>query len=172
MHHDTCVALVPWCLQGQGKRSRHSQYVRNPDWKAGLLYYIIIFQIIIVYIFQIRYIWTPPPPPIQYCRKIVFERILRGMALNPPLLLITNIVYPATPGEIMFFIMMTSSNERIFRVTGPFVWVTGEFPAQRPVTRSFDVFFDLRLNKRFSKQSWGSWFETPSCSVWRHCNDP
>ena len=29
--------------------------------------------------------------------------------------------------------------------------VTGEFPAQRPVTRSFDVFFDLRLNKRLSK---------------------
>ena len=37
---------------------------------------------------------------------------------------------------------------------------TGEFPAQRPVTRSFDVFFDLRLNKRLSKQSWGWWFET------------
>ena len=29
---------------------------------------------------------------------------------------------------------------------------TGEFPSQRPVTRSFDVFCDLRLNKRFSKQ--------------------
>ena len=29
---------------------------------------------------------------------------------------------------------------------------TGEFPAQRPVTRSFNIFFDLRLNKRFSKQ--------------------
>ena len=29
--------------------------------------------------------------------------------------------------------------------------VSGEFPPQRPVTRSFDVFFDLRLNKRFSK---------------------
>ena len=29
--------------------------------------------------------------------------------------------------------------------------VTGELPAQRPVTRSFDVFFDLRLNKRLSK---------------------
>ena len=25
--------------------------------------------------------------------------------------------------------------------------VAGEFPAQRPVTRSFDVFFDLRLNE-------------------------
>ena len=30
--------------------------------------------------------------------------------------------------------------------------VTGEFPAQRPVTQSFDVFFDLRLNQQLSKQ--------------------
>ena len=48
--------------------------------------------------------------------------------------------------------------------------VSGEFPAQRPVTRSFDVFFDLRLNKRLNKQSWGWWFETLSCSLWRHRN--
>ena len=48
--------------------------------------------------------------------------------------------------------------------------VTGEFPTQRPVTRSFDVFFDLRLNKRLSKQSWGWWFETSSCPLWRQCN--
>ena len=48
--------------------------------------------------------------------------------------------------------------------------VPGEFPAQRSVTRSFDVFFDLCLNKRLSKQSWGWWFETLSCSLWRHCN--
>ena len=48
--------------------------------------------------------------------------------------------------------------------------VPGEFPAQRPVTRSFDVFFDLRPNKRLNKQSWGWWFETLSCSLWRHCN--
>ena len=33
--------------------------------------------------------------------------------------------------------------------------VPGEYPAQRPVTRSFDVFFDLRMKKRLSKQSWG-----------------
>ena len=46
----------------------------------------------------------------------------------------------------------------------------GEFPAQRPVTRSFDVFFDLRLNKRLSKHSWGWWFETPPCPLWRHSN--
>ena len=48
--------------------------------------------------------------------------------------------------------------------------VTDEFLAQRPVTRSFDVFFDLRLNKRLSKQSWGWWFETLSSPLWRHCN--
>ena len=42
--------------------------------------------------------------------------------------------------------------------------VTGEFPSQRPVTQSFDVFFVLNLNKRLSKQSSGWWFETQSCS--------
>ena len=30
--------------------------------------------------------------------------------------------------------------------------VTGEFPAQKPVTRSYDVFFDLRRNKRLNNQ--------------------
>ena len=48
--------------------------------------------------------------------------------------------------------------------------VTGEFPAQRPVTHSFGVFFDLRLNKQLSKQSWGWWFETPLRPLWRHSN--
>ena len=70
-------------------------------------------------------------------------------------------------------IMMTSSNGNIFRVTGPWCGnspVPGEFPAQRPVTRSFDVFFDLRLHKRLSKQSWGWWFEAPSRPLWRHSN--
>ena len=49
--------------------------------------------------------------------------------------------------------------------------VPGEFPAQRPVTRSFDVFFDLRLNKRLSKQSSGWWFQTLSFPLWRPRND-
>ena len=48
--------------------------------------------------------------------------------------------------------------------------VTGKFPSQRPVTRSFDVFFDLRQNKWLSKQSRRRWFETPSRSLWPHCN--
>ena len=62
---------------------------------------------------------------------------------------------------------MMSSNGNIFRITGHCAGnspVAGEFPPQRPVTRSFDVFFDLYVNKRLSKQSWGLWFETPSRS--------
>ena len=49
--------------------------------------------------------------------------------------------------------------------------VTGGFPSQRPVMQVFIVFFDLHLNKRLSKQSWGWWFETPSRSLCHHCND-
>ena len=48
--------------------------------------------------------------------------------------------------------------------------VTGEFPTQRPMTRSSNVFFDLRLNKQLSKQRRRRWIETPSRSLWRHCN--
>ena len=49
--------------------------------------------------------------------------------------------------------------------------VTGEFPAQRPVMWSFDVFFDLCLNKWLGKQWWEKWFEMPSHPLWCHCND-
>ena len=69
---------------------------------------------------------------------------------------------------------MTSSNGNIFRVTGPLCGEftgPGEFPTQRPVTRSFDVYFDLRLNKRLCKQSWGWWFQTLLCPLWRHSNE-
>ena len=48
--------------------------------------------------------------------------------------------------------------------------VPGECPTQRPLTRSIDVFFDLRLNKRLSQQSWGWWFEMLSRPLWRHRN--
>ena len=59
-----------------------------------------------------------------------------------------------------------------FPLYWPFVreLVPGEFPAQRPVTQSFDAFFDLHPNKWLSKQWWCWWFETPSCPLWRHRN--
>ena len=66
--------------------------------------------------------------------------------------------------------MMTSSMETVSVLLAICVGnspVPGEFPAQRPVTRSFDVFFDLRPNK----QSRGWWFQMPSHSSWRHCTE-
>ena len=48
--------------------------------------------------------------------------------------------------------------------------VSGEFPTQRPVTRNFDVFFDLCPNEWLSKHSWGWWLETQSSPLWRHNN--
>ena len=74
---------------------------------------------------------------------------------------------------VSIYSMMTSSNGNIFRVTGSLCAEftgPGVFPTQRPVTRSFGVFFDLLLNKPLSKQQWGWWFETPSWSLWRQCN--
>ena len=70
--------------------------------------------------------------------------------------------------------MMTSSNGNIFRVTGS--WC-GEFTGHRriPLTKNSGAelccSFDLRLNKRLSKQPCGWWSETPSPSLWRHCNE-
>ena len=63
---------------------------------------------------------------------------------------------------------------KYFRVTGPCEGnppVTCGSPAQRPVTWSFDISFDLRLNKRLNKWPRRRWFATPSRSLWRHCND-
>ena len=70
--------------------------------------------------------------------------------------------------------MMTSSMETfaaLLAICAGNSPVPGEFPTQRPVTRSFDVFFDLHPNKRLSKQWWGWWFETLSCPLWRHRNE-
>ena len=94
-------------------------------------------------------------------KKIGKQRKIRNWLSNP---------YSAA---FSYLVMMTSSSGNIFRITGHLSGnspVPGEFPTQRPVTRSFDVSFDLRLNIRRSKQSWGSWCETLSRSLWRHCN--
>ena len=81
---------------------------------------------------------------------------------------------PIGPSSTHFSkVMMTSSNGifcALLAICAGNSPVTGEFPSQRPVTQSFDVFLDLRLDTRLSKQWWGWWFETPSRSLWRHCN--
>ena len=74
-----------------------------------------------------------------------------------------NLLSPRSPP------MMTSSNGNIFRITDPLSGEftgPGEFPAQRPVTQSFDVFFDLRPNKRLTKpqaRATPSWWTHNKC---------
>ena len=70
--------------------------------------------------------------------------------------------------------MMTSSNgnfSALLALCAGNSPVTDESPSQRPVTRSFDVFPYLRLNKRLSIQPRRWWFERPPCSLWRHSDD-
>ena len=123
--------------------------------------------------FTISNNWTIIP---WYCYLDIFiqwETLCRGRFLEYSMCLIllwTEYVsfakYPMCP-------MMTSPNGNIHRVIGP-LWgnppVTGGFPSQRPVRRGFDIFFDVRLNKRLGKKSRCRWFETPWPSLWRHCN--
>ena len=77
--------------------------------------------------------------------------------------------------EWLVFIMMTSSNENIFRVAGP---LCGEFtdhqwiPRTKATNAELWYCFDLGLNERLSKQSWGWWFEKPSRQLWRQSNVP
>ena len=83
-------------------------------------------------------------------------------------------VFPYSLCVVLWEYMMMSSKGIIFRVTGH---RCGEFighrwiPTQRPVTRSFDAFFDLRPKKWLSKQWRRWWFEMLSRSLWRHCNE-
>ena len=44
--------------------------------------------------------------------------------------------------------------------------VTGEFPSQWPVARSFD-FFLWSVREQTVEQTRSRWFETPLCSLWR-----
>ena len=62
----------------------------------------------------------------------------------------------------------SAGNSPVTAVNSP---VTGEFPSQRPVTRSFDIFFDQRRNERLSKQSMRWWFDKPLRSLWHLCNE-
>ena len=78
------------------------------------------------------------------------------------------------PREHSYLNMMTSSNGNISALLALCAGNspdTVEFPSQRPVTRSFNVFFDLRLNEQLNKQWRGWWFETTSRSSWGSCNE-
>ena len=95
------------------------------------------------------------------CRKICQRfAILGGLYYGLVQIGFTHIMMTSSNGNISASLALCAGNS-------PDI---GEFPAQKPMTRSFDVSFDLRMNKRLSKHSWCWWFETPSRTLWRHCN--
>ena len=106
--------------------------------------------------------WPPTVDTIQVCSQSVHKHVLYVLSTW------------FWHDQSIFFGMMTSSDGNISRVAGP-LWggTTGHrwFPSQRPVTQSFDVFFELHPNKRLSKQSRRRWFETPLRWLWCHCNN-
>ena len=108
------------------------------------------------------------PSSVPFIQRLLWLYIFRNFCAGT-----VNVLWPNQAIPNASVRMMTSSNGTVFRVTGPLcgeLTGPGEFPAQRPVTQSFDVFFYLRLNKRLSKQPWGWWFERPPWSLWRHRN--
>ena len=115
-----------------------------------------------VHCFGTSTLWSSPQA-MTYCHRLIMVQT----RLNPRTSLATFLLSSVNTAG---WRMMTSSMETFSALldlcagNSP---VTGEFPSQRPVMQSFDVFFDLRLNKRPSKQSWRRRFETP---LWRHCN--
>ena len=142
---------------------------------------------------NIIYLYSLLQTNILYYRKIHsqdFERrcccIIRWFKMyhwTEYLIIITGIWYreehgaklvvDLVPAVVLRDDMMTSSNgtkSASLALCAGNYQVIGEFSVQKSVTRSFDIIFDLRLNKCLSKQSWGWWFKTPSCSLWRHCN--
>ena len=110
----------------------------------------------------------------QFSEHIVLLCFLLLCLLPSVLCGFRSLIYLLIFYSVAWLYMMTSSNGNIFSVTGHLCGEftgPGEFPAQRPVTRSFDVLFDLRLNKGLSKQWWGWWFETLSRPLWHHRNE-
>ena len=95
--------------------------------------------------------------------KIIFLKVHH----QPPLLLEEWLLYSYQYDDVVKWKLFSA----LLAICAGNSLVTGEFPTKRPMTRSFGVFFDLCLNKRLSKKSWGWWFETLSRPLWRHCNE-
>ena len=142
---------------------------------------------------QIRYSMTLQfwePPTFIYCKRLFFRYTQRGWPYDS---VCKQCMFTPPSDNTEAAWVIPANNVTVLSsddVLTPFSWwrhqmetfsallaicagnspVPGELPAQRPVTRSFDVFFDLRLNKRLSKHWRCWWFQTLSCSLWRHCN--
>ena len=114
--------------------------------------------------------WTgsskcPPPTPLEEVKNSNFIRLLRLIMWDDQL------------GQ-QFILAIKCHDDVIewkhFPRYWPFVQGIHQSPVKSPHKGQWcgALMFSLicALNKRLSKQSWGWWFDTPSRSLWRHCN--
>ena len=109
-------------------------------------------------------LWQPPVPTMTIksasCQPLVLRAVFSTLDAALSELSITqqqrsyitliHVRAPAQPQEADKALHSTSQEYVLWIYALLALWagnspVTGEFPSQRPVTRSFDVFFDLRL---------------------------
>ena len=133
-------------------------------WTFSVKYFFIAFFFLFTTLFRCRCFSTQYDFP--YIRNLFLVRFLLYFVLN-------KISFTEQTLILSFFSWWRHQMETfsaLLAICAGNSPVPGEFPAQRPVTRSFDAFFDLHPNKRLSKLWWGWWFDTLSCSLWRHRN--
>ena len=108
----------------------------------------------------------------------LLNRLLRRRSKKTPKLCITGLCAGNLPGTGNAENVSISWRHHVIKplklMEESITMQCGEFIGHRWIPRTkasdADVFFDLSLNKRLSKQSWGWWFETPLRPLWRHCN--
>ena len=160
-------ALLACC---EGNPPATGEFPNKGQWRWALLFSLICaWKKTVEQIIETPVIWDATPLIMTSLSRVINSpTFIRAASL-------TFDCHSSTEVTLKGMInMMTSSNGNIFHVTGPLCGEftgPGEFPTQRPVTRSFDVFFDVRLIKRLSKHSRGWWFETLSHPLWRHRNE-
>ena len=109
------------------------------------------------------------PSQLQYYSNVIMSAIVGNTKLVP-YHLIKSLQFIWWPGTHTRWRHQMETFSALLAICAGNSPVTGEFHAQRPVTRSFDVFFDLHLHERSWKQSQGWWFEMPSLPLWHHSN--
>ena len=139
-------------------------------WLREYIYFVLLSSSNRKYV-----LWT-----ITHCLRLGHETMVCGVCLSIFKCHAYNVYnqmvisYIAIPNFLLATTMAAHDDvikKKHFRVTGP---LCGEFIGHWwiPLTRASDavLWCFLWSAKRLSKQSWGWWFETPSRSLWRHCN--
>ena len=172
MYHGTCVTHVLWCMSGLLTRGGGKTFPGIPGACVTRNFTYLWCICCFVYRSLRAYHYENIEFRTTGCNKTICWTAWRPIDFESVICGLSAMTRACGSAQVN---MMTSSNGNIFRVTGPLCAnFTGHrwIPSQRPVTWNFVFFFHLCLNKRLGKQSWGWWFEMPSRSLWRHCNEP